>query len=637
MASRAVDRRKVADSLTRRWWLEEETDLHDALNSVCTIIHERQVGRQQALLRAARLYGDMPMVGFGAFAYSRTERTQSLGRLSLNVIRNCSNAVTAKTTKTKVRPMFLTSDGDYELQTRAKKLQQFTEGLFYEHDVYKTTPRCFLDATVFGTGIVKIFNQHDDICVERVFPGELEVDDAESIYGQPRCLYQTKYVDRQVLIELFPDKEEELKPGMAARAFDDDVMYQDTTSDLIRVREAWHLPSGPDATDGRHVICIDSCTLFAEEWDKDYFPFAMMRWDQPLLGFWGVGLAEQLLGIQLEINKLLRQIQTAMHMGSQLKVYVEKGSKVDLGHLNNDMAIVVEYVGTPPHYDAPSVVHGEVFSHLDRLYSRAYEITGISQLSAQSQKPSGLDSGAALERFSDIESERFVRIGREWEDFHIEIARQAVALAREIAEEQEGYKVTYIGKKSIETLDLRKVDLAEDEYRMQVFPTSALSQTPSGKLQDLTNLMKAQLIDPAMARREMDFPDLEEWFSIANADVDEVLNQLYSMRDGNVEVPDTVINIDQALAIAQPFYNKCKRMKVKQTSLDLILEYIAELQDMQSQANGGGGQVPAEMPADQTPPGAGGPPPPGGPPGGPMAPPPGAPPPMSPEAMRQAA
>ena len=51
----------------------------------------------------------------------------------------------------------------------------------------------------------------------------------------------------------------------------------------------------------------------------------------------------------------------------------------------------------------------DLFMHLDRLYNRSFEIAGISQLSAQSSKPSGLDSGRALREFSDIESERFQR------------------------------------------------------------------------------------------------------------------------------------------------------------------------------------------------------------------------------------
>jgi hypothetical protein len=53
-----------------------------------------------------------------------------------------------------------------------------------------------------------------------------------------------------------------------------------------------------------------------------------MRWSEALVGFFGVGLVEELLGIQREINKLLQQIQRGHHLiaGHYL---VENGSKVN--------------------------------------------------------------------------------------------------------------------------------------------------------------------------------------------------------------------------------------------------------------------------------------------------------------------
>lgn len=628
---------RVAEQFTTAWQRCEGDELAHQVNHTLDTITERQRPRETNLLRYARLYGDLPILGFGAFSYNRVDAGLTLGRLSLNVVRNCSNAVTAKITKNKVRPMFLTNDGDYALMQKAKKLQQFTEGLFYDIGVYKTTPRCFQDCTVFGTGVVKIFREGNAVKVERVFLGELHVDDAEALYGAPRRMYQEKYVDRSVLLELYGDNPE-LRQAIAdtTRAFDRDIAMQDTTSDLVRVREAWSLPSGPDAKDGKHAICIANATLFEEEWKYDYFPFAFLRWDMPLLGFWGVGLAEQLTGLQLEINKLLRQIQIAMHMGSTLKIFVNRASGVKLGHLNNDMVTIIEHNGQAPEFHVPQTVHPEVFAHLDRLYSRSYEITGISQLSAQSQKPAGLDSGKALETYNDIETERFIGIGHQWEDFHLEIARQAMAVAREIAEDEGTFKINYVGRSSIKALDLTEVDLEEDNYRMQAYPTAALSQTPAGKLRDISDLMKMQLIEPAEAKRMfLEIPDLAEYAERATASFDELMHQLCSMAEkDDALVPDPDINVKESLPVALAFKLMCARKGVPQNRVDNIQAYVDDLKDMAA------GNMPAQpvnagqetAPVAAPPPGS-----PGAPPGGPMAPPPGAPPPMSPEAMRQAA
>ena len=87
-------------------------------------------------------------------------------------------------------------------------------------------------------------------------------------------------------------------------------------ADLVRVIESWHLPSGEEAKDGKHTICISNATLLDEKYEKDYFPFVFFRWGLRPVGFFGQGLAEQLQGLQLEINKLLRTIQVSMHLVS---------------------------------------------------------------------------------------------------------------------------------------------------------------------------------------------------------------------------------------------------------------------------------------------------------------------------------
>ena len=52
---------------------------------------------------------------------------------------------------------------------------------------------------------------------------------------------------------------EELKTAIALAPIDnDDREYAyDGGADQVLVTEAWHLPSGPDANDGRHVIAIE--------------------------------------------------------------------------------------------------------------------------------------------------------------------------------------------------------------------------------------------------------------------------------------------------------------------------------------------------------------------------------------------
>ena len=94
------------------------------------------------------------------------------------------------------------------------------------------------------------------------------------------------------------------------------------------------------------------------------------------MGFGGISLAEQLYPVQKEINSLCIRIQQSMHLLSVPLVFIQAGSKVAPSHIRNQPGTIIHYNGQPPVVYTPQAVHPEVFNHLDRLYQRAYEISG---------------------------------------------------------------------------------------------------------------------------------------------------------------------------------------------------------------------------------------------------------------------
>ena len=72
---------------------------------------------------------------------------------------------------------------------------------------------------------------------------------------------------------------------------------------------------------------------------------------------------------------------------------VEQGSKVNFAALNDQLGSKVEYEGQAPVFNAPTPVDPSMAAHLLFLLQQAYALVGISQMSAQSLKPAGIDSG----------------------------------------------------------------------------------------------------------------------------------------------------------------------------------------------------------------------------------------------------
>ena len=605
----------------KEFWWEQTKDIHDDVFSAVKTLAEDQNYRAKDNLSWLRLFSNVNASGLNSDSYSRRSGTRA-DDVTLNIVHSMCTTVTSKIAKNRPKVTFLTSGGDWSLKRKAKLLDKFVNGQFYATDIYTTAPKVFLDATVFGTGVMKIYQDGERIVAERVFPNEVISDDAESFYGKPRQMFQRKIVSREVLLAAYPDFEKEILNASKAET---NNSGESVTSNQVECVEAWHLASKKGSPDGRHCICLDNVTLLEESYDKDFFPFVFIRWTENLLGFWGQGLAEQLLGVQVEINKLLNRIQEQMHLATP-KVFIETGSKISKAHINNEVWGVIEYTGTKPDFHVPRTATGEVFSHLDRLFGRAYEVAGISEMAAQAKKPAGLDSGVAIREFSDIQSERFMLVAQAYENLFLTAARQMIDIARDIEEQGNTYEVISHGDKYIERIKWKDIDLEEDQYVMQIYPTALLSTTPAAKLQTIQEMAQTGLLNPTEARALLDYPDLEAVNQLATAFIDDVDLLIEEMIEkGRYHPPETFSNLEFAIQRVQSAYLRAKIDNVPEERLELLRRYMDDaIRVIQTQQMAQQATQQAMAPMEGAPAPGGGAPAPGAPPmeGAPMEAPP---------------
>ena len=560
-----------------RWWLAKEDQAHEDIHSVVSAITENQRYNHTNNLRFYRLYANKEVSGFSNSAYSRTAVTDQVqNRVTYNVVKSCIDSITNKIAKNRPRPRFLTTKGDYSMQRRAKKLTQYMDGAFDSANAYEIGQKVFTDSCTFGTGVMKIYREHDKIKVERIFIDDLVVDDAEAMYGEPRQMHQTKYINRDVLLDMYPDHADKI---LAATS--DKKAADQSVSDALQVVESWHLMSGPDATDGRHIISIDNATLMDEEYKKDYFPFVFMRWTDALLGFFGSGLAEELTGIQLEINKILRNIQKAINLVAVPRVYVQNSSKIVSDHIQNTIGAIVKHTGNPPTFHTPTAMNPEVYRHLDNLYQKAFEITGVSMLSATSKKPAGLNSGAALREYNDVETERFLTVAQRYEKFFVDVAKVFVDQSRDMYEEDKGLKVKASSDGFIESIKWKDVNIEEDKYTLRCFPTSLLPTLPSARMQKVMEWVQAGWISMDTGKHLAEFPDTDEEMRLQAASKDNVKRVIEQMLDeGKYESPEPELNLEEAIQLTQLAYLRAKLDGVPNDRRELLQIYIEECHEL---------------------------------------------------------
>ena len=617
------------------WWQAEE-DAHSAISKFISVLREEQDSYYRDLATYAGLFNGKPphsRYAHGSSPYSIMNQP----RLTFNIVHSICQAATAKIAKHRPAVSFLTEGGSFSKKRKAKMFKKLMQGQFYSMRLYKVAQRAFLDCCIMGTGAIKLFNEFGKVSGERVPTYELTLDPLEVENGnEPRQLFQTKKVSKHVLAEMFPDKRNQI---METESRDEIFeMDDDRHTDMIECHEAWHLPSGPDATDGRHVICTNSATLLSEPWERDHFPFAFIRWSDNPSSFWGNGLGKEVKGIQVEINKLLARIQEQMHLATP-KVFIEDTSKIVQSHLNNRVWGAIKYRGTPPQFFVPRSVSGEMFAHLDRLVDRAYEMTGISQLAAQSKKPVGLESGRALREFSDIESERFMVVGQAYEQLFLDMSEQIIRLIRDSHTEKSPFKViSFDNKTGLEKVKWTDISLEDDEYVIQIKPVGSLPQTPAAKLASVAEMHMNGFFTTEEAHQLLDFPDLEQANKMKTSYI-EVIDMIIEslVEKGEYVSPEPYMNLEYAIARLQQAYNLAIIEKVPDDRMELLRRWISQANSLIEQGNkpptvmprpGAGapgaplpGPMP-QMPAMGLPPGM----PPGMPPGPPPMLPPGLPP-----------
>lgn len=564
----------------KRWWTVDAEELHEHLFGIVGFFRQNQSWREQMNLRNLRLYGDFKNIGLTANTYAQNDQSydNQRNKLTLNIVKSICDTATNRIAKARPRPMFLTEGGSEKKQRQAKNKQKFVEGTFYKYDAYPAFQKMFLDSTVFGTGAVKIYRQAKDIKFERTFINELKVDEAEAINGNPRQLFQIRTVDPAMLASQFPDKEDVINEA-------EDVLFEqkgyDRVADQITVLEAWHLPSGKDATDGRHVIAVSSGVLHDEQYNKDHFPFIFQRWGDRLLGFWGYGIAEALTGIQYEINSLLQTIQMSMRLCSIPKVFVEVGSKVVPAHLNNEIGGIVFYSGTKPDYQPIQAVPTELFAQTERLVQRAYEMTGVSLLSAQAKKPTGLDAGVALREFNDIQSERFALIQQSYEQNVMKAAEYVLELGKEIYEEFGDFDVTVADNKKLERIKWSEIDMDKEGYILKVYPSSALPTTPAGKLEKVVELYQNGFLPQDVAFSLLEFPDIEAASNRLLADYQDIQMTIQNILDGGKYFPpEPYQNLRLGLREMQLAYISARHKNVSEDKLQKMRNWMTKAQSL---------------------------------------------------------
>ena len=489
----------------------------------------------------------------------------------INVIASCIDTLHSKIAQSKVRPFFNTINGTFKDIQCVKQAQQFFDVFYDDQNVNKKVSDAFRDACIFDTGVIYI--DEENKTVNRALPFQVYVRPAEVNYNKITRVF---YEQKDFPVSILPEKVYSKFKNKSLEYVDFGIYY-----DTLNHVKAY--------TGNGNVI-------LTEEYAADIVPFVFLYYKNPVLGNVTTSVADQLVNIQQEINILMAKIKDASQLNPALTFMIPEGSSMKVTQLNNRVGNVITYKPTPtggqPVQSAtPAFIDNQYIAVLNELIQKAYDIVGISQLSAQSRKPSGLNSGIALATMEDVESDRFETQLNQVLRAFVDIAKACL----KVFPPDEEVLPSAANKVSIKWKDIVK---ESENMSIQYSGADNLSKDPSTKLQQLQQLSMAGVIPAARIPQLMQIPDLEMGYSLSNNAIDAVMAVIKScIDDDNFDVPEfipfellkeEIINTQLALTSAGFDRNKkdiLKLDKLYETVEDMAAEWEATAAEENPQTN----------------------------------------------------
>lgn len=429
---------------------------------------------------------------------------ESTNNVNENVIRSCIDTLTSKIACQKVRPFFNSVNGswkDFELCTQA---QQFFDVLFDEYNVNDIVTLAFKDACIFERGTIFISNSG----IERMLPWTVYTNPAEDSYNKnTELLWECKKYPKALL------------------PFD-----IKTSQDLVTYTRYWN------TKEKLFYVWIPEANYNSVESYEKELPFVQIYYNKPLFGSSCSSVVDVLFGIQDQIDNLIKTCAIAAKRNMPKTYWVPEGTDVKAGSLNNEVGQVIPYrpipggSGVPIICDEQRIIDPQYRELIEKYKQDAYELVGISQLSATSQKPQGLNSGIALSTMENIESDRFETQLNQVIRCYVDIAKKCINIL-------DSEDLILPQEKTRAMLNWEDLIGAAKSFNIQFSAAESLSKDPSTKLQQLQSLAQAGIIPQSHIAKYLELPDIESAYNITTNSLNAVMSLIKETIEGD-EVPE---------------------------------------------------------------------------------------------------
>ncbi len=612
---------------------EEREECGSQLHAMVGRLENDQQGRIAMLVKYASIYQNMDVLkGSGLPG-------MSMPQMILNVSQAIVDSLVAKQVVNASKATFDVDEGDWEAHLKAEDMDRFVFGERYRVNFDMKNEQCFRDSAWAGDGWGKATEVNRKIFYERVSPFEMLLDVESCRSGEPRELYQRRYVSKSVAQGLYPRHAATIG-NMQPQS--PPVAFPGASGDghLVRVVEGWHLPddehpgdqeevdeeTGDKVCTGRkgvYIFAVNDLVLELREWKRPRFPFVRMPYSQDVTGGYSIGVIQQLAPLQIELNKLKHRKLQGLRLYGIPRQYRQAGSTCT-PDFNTDIGQEYVITGTMPQVLETPTGSMELSPEEQNLINQMYQLAGISPLERGNDMPSRMDSRPGMREYIAAADEKHALPSQTWNRSFLDSARIFIDVARDIVTRHGSYASFGAAKDFVSKIDFADIDLEDERFRIKLQNTNLLPTTPTGKRLAILDLLKANAFNNPMEMWEMlagDHPDVDSILNRKTAGRKLVEKQMYVITvKRKYFAPDTHQDVQFAKSVA---LDNCQKILLKsnggyeedgtpneeaQKIVSMLDKYIAACDSITLRAkqkaeqdaatvSGAGGPVPGPVPA----------------------------------------
>lgn len=306
--------------------------------------------------------------------------------------------------------------------------------------------------------------------------------------------WRWKTVHVETLKAQYPDYADKIKADGGFDVFDNYKVNLGKAKDEVVVYECWHR-STEFLERGRYIKYLKGCNTVLESTflasSDGKLPYIYLSDMEVPNQIRGMSFIQQVFPIQHQINAIASLIYKSFVLLAHPKYVMREGS-CDVQQLLNESTIV-QYSDEPPQLMVNSVVPNEMFGYLNKLEEIFNKLSGQFTLST-GQAPSGVRAAKALRLIEEQEDKRAYSMATKYNNVAIvEDAKMSLVRAADNYKDDDGRLLKILGKNNEWRLRKFKVADIAGPYEVRIENTTAISQSPAGRLEDMIEIANVRL------------------------------------------------------------------------------------------------------------------------------------------------